>query len=1203
MAALGHKQVLAALQARDARGAEAEEWVRVEPLLDEINELNVGNNKLTALPEAIGDLRALETLYARYNALTALPASLCRLQAPKELYVNDNKLTALPEAIGDLRALETLDARDNTLTALPASLCRLQALKVLWVGGNKLTTLPEAIGDLRALETLDARNNALTALPASLCRLQALKELYVNDNKLTALPEAIGDMQALKKLLADRNTLTALPASLCRLQALKELNVNNNPLQQPPLAVANQGIAAIGRYFAQLEHGAAASRKLKLVLIGDGEGGKTSLLRGLQRGGTPDPTAVAERTIQLDLSTLTLGEGADAVLCSAWDFGGQPAYAAAQQPYLAPGALYVLVVPAHRAGDDDGEQIVERHLDALQARAPGAVVLPVLTQADRLVEDVEALRRAEAEFDAAFQAYNEAPEDEKEAKRALARSAMEKRNAVEAKVTPLLAPDALAHAAAPQLAWLRATIQTWQTRHEERRKAMLAEQRQQREHRGGGHGGATPATSVPPTLQLLVDEIPCVCSATGGGKSLAAARQRLESLVLREPPLLPCIGQVLPRDWLAAMALVRALRDGRDAAASVQRALRAVDRAAAASGSSDAAASDDDDPEPAPDPEQRRAYMTLGELRERWASVASGITSGDAAVADVLSDAVQLMCDQGELFTSSDLVFLDPAFATEVLKPLVEHWLSSARAKPEVIEFVKAHRDSSVQKLLGAIDTLTQRGEVREALLPYLWRSLGVLRRDDYDSIIRMLVIGGVLCEERADGVASTAGERSWVMPMRLPIERPAEVDMLFVRDPSEAELCTHRELYDCVLPPGMPERSVAGCQALGQPIESWRLGALIALQKGAKALLEVRPGDAAKHASAWLTVRVRGKALDATLWQAMERLVACIGSILGDFPGLMFGTTLVCPECIRMGLKEPGAWDPDELEGDGEGECERFCRPCGQSVVLRRPNLVPAPMPTAPAPTSAPAPAPASAPAAAWPDAPFLDGFLTGGESAEDRLVKLHNTLSDWDEAQPKTMRLLFHYTSCHVAKLILETDFRAGEVGMAGKGVYLASQSPVEPIDAAAWPSPEFRVGMLKANYDKAWADPGRKLSLDAVLVCFADQSVIEEVPRRPGAWVVLERHVKNKQVLVVRAAIQLYDSTQLTDAPAASAATPPPPSPQPQPPPSPPPSTTASEALLAAEHAAVEAAMAAGEAAARAADAKRRAQDELDALRGGA
>ena len=225
------------------------------------------------------------------------------------------------------------------------------------------------------------------------------------------------------------------------------------------------------------------------------------------------------------------------------------------------------------------------------------------------------------------------------------------------------------------------------------------------------------------------------------------------------------------------------------------------------------------------------------------------------------------------------------------------------------------------------------------------------------------------------------------------------------------------------------------------------------------------------------------------------------------------------------MGLKAPGTWDPDELDGE---ECERFCRPCGQSVVLRSPK----------SPHPAP-PAPASAPAVAWPDAPFLDGFFTGGESAEDRVVKLRSTLSDWHREQPHRMSIFFHYTSCKVAKLILETDFRAGEIGMAGKGVYLASQSPAEPIDGAAWPSPEFRVGMLKANYDKAWADPGRKLSLDAVLVCFADQSVVEEVPRRPGAWVVLERHVKNKQVLVVRAAIQLYDSTQLPDAPDASAA----------------------------------------------------------------
>ena len=110
MAALkeSSKEVLAALQALDVREAEAEEWVRVEQQRDGIKELNVSSNKLTALPEAIGDLQALERLWAFDNALTALPASVCRLQALKVLHVYNNQLTALPEAIGDLQALETL---------------------------------------------------------------------------------------------------------------------------------------------------------------------------------------------------------------------------------------------------------------------------------------------------------------------------------------------------------------------------------------------------------------------------------------------------------------------------------------------------------------------------------------------------------------------------------------------------------------------------------------------------------------------------------------------------------------------------------------------------------------------------------------------------------------------------------------------------------------------------------------------------------------------------------------------------------------------------------------------------------------------------------------------------------------------------------------------------------------------------------------
>ena len=101
--------MIAALRARDERGAEAEEWVRVEQQRDDIKELDVSGNQLTAgMWEAIGDLSALEKLVAR-GGLTALPASVCRLQMLKELDVSDNQLTELPEAVGDLSALEKLN--------------------------------------------------------------------------------------------------------------------------------------------------------------------------------------------------------------------------------------------------------------------------------------------------------------------------------------------------------------------------------------------------------------------------------------------------------------------------------------------------------------------------------------------------------------------------------------------------------------------------------------------------------------------------------------------------------------------------------------------------------------------------------------------------------------------------------------------------------------------------------------------------------------------------------------------------------------------------------------------------------------------------------------------------------------------------------------------------------------------------------------
>ena len=114
-----------------------------DPFVTRLTMLNVSLNQLTALPEAIGELRALQRLDVGFNQLTALPEAIGRLQALQRLEVFNNQLRALPEAIGELRALQWLNVSYNQLTALPEVIGGLRELKILILRNNiSLTGVP-----------------------------------------------------------------------------------------------------------------------------------------------------------------------------------------------------------------------------------------------------------------------------------------------------------------------------------------------------------------------------------------------------------------------------------------------------------------------------------------------------------------------------------------------------------------------------------------------------------------------------------------------------------------------------------------------------------------------------------------------------------------------------------------------------------------------------------------------------------------------------------------------------------------------------------------------------------------------------------------------------------------------------------------------------------------------------------------------------
>src|SRR5262249_40540881 len=106
--------------------------------------------------------------------------------------------------------------------------------------------------------------------------------LNLSGNQLTALPEWLGQLTQLRELYLRDNQLTALPEWLGQLTQLQFLDLSRNPLN-PELAVAyKEGLDAVKRYLRAKAEAQLVLNEAKLILIGEGEVGKSCLLGALR---------------------------------------------------------------------------------------------------------------------------------------------------------------------------------------------------------------------------------------------------------------------------------------------------------------------------------------------------------------------------------------------------------------------------------------------------------------------------------------------------------------------------------------------------------------------------------------------------------------------------------------------------------------------------------------------------------------------------------------------------------------------------------------------------------------------------------------------------------------------------------------------------------------------------------------------------------
>jgi small GTP-binding protein len=329
---------------------------------DKLAQLSIENSIVTNLQE-IRHLKLLKAL------------SFYMVQTDDLDYLsNSNNLEYLLLVSSNVKTLDFL----NSLTKL----------RVLNVGGNDLYEIAaikyvnnlvnlllwdnyikdiEPIRELRHLEEVDLRNNFINDISA-LSFLPNLSTIAVNENNISDIPV---------KVLSGKVILRA-----AQTKSKNSITLEKNPLTSPPWSVIDLGMPAVHAYFDNKEkHGARPLNEGRIIFVGDGSAGKTSLMNRIIYNQFDNNE---KQTNGIKIEQWHLQKDNRDLQFNLWDFGGQEIQHAIHKFFFTSGCLYILVL------DNRKEEEPEYWLQQIETLGDKAPVLVVFNKTDQNpVENVD----------------------------------------------------------------------------------------------------------------------------------------------------------------------------------------------------------------------------------------------------------------------------------------------------------------------------------------------------------------------------------------------------------------------------------------------------------------------------------------------------------------------------------------------------------------------------------------------------------------------------------------------------------------------------------------------------------------------------------------------------------------------------------------------------------------------------------------------
>lgn len=256
---------------------------------------------------------------------------------------------------------------------IPDKLANLVRLELLWIGGA-VNRLPQPLFSL--LSPIVAVRNYTDGGINSFLTQELIETFSASSLERDSVKNRRKSSQRRSSLSLGMVTEEAIENSPFKFEILNELQraaglyVVSDSLSDPPFEILSHGADAINNYYIERAKLSLPLNELKVILVGNGGAGKTSLVKRLM-GERFDAKEKQTHGINIKKWALQTSDGVDVKL-NFWDFGGQQIMHATHQFFLSKRSVYILVLDGRK--EEDPEYWLQ-HVNSFGGDSPVFVVL------------------------------------------------------------------------------------------------------------------------------------------------------------------------------------------------------------------------------------------------------------------------------------------------------------------------------------------------------------------------------------------------------------------------------------------------------------------------------------------------------------------------------------------------------------------------------------------------------------------------------------------------------------------------------------------------------------------------------------------------------------------------------------------------------------------------------------------------------------